>query len=580
MRPGMRVAQLLNIAFDMGAWETLGCLYNGATLCLRGNTSKEWASLLKTVDVVISTPSILTRHDPAQYPTIKHVIVGGEPCPQALADRWARYCAFNNCCGPTEISIMNTVQPHNVGYPLSIGTPIPNTNVYILGRDPMDTTPTAIGTVGCMWVGGTGVSNGYLGLPEKTAERWRPDPFVGGGAMMFNTGDLGVWRSDGQLDHRGRADDQVKVKGFRVELDGVGAALCAHPPVTDAVALLVGTELWGFVAPADVDLAAVRAAAARSQPYYAVPSQYLALPSFPHTKNGKVDKRALRELAECPPPATPATPGAPPPPVVLPAVLPSAPTPSKSAFPVLPSPPQSPMFPAYSMHAAQSQPQSAPPAHPTHSFAPAHSNNSAHPHPTLPALNTSADSLRPPAIEITPGTPQRLTVPNGGVPYRASLPGTPYIPPATPEEVNETNRRAGERGSSDRNANGNGNANAKELDVPQWSPDADRFMLATPPGSRRGSAAGKGLGLGEVVEERAEFGARAQAGEQASKMEMPAARAVASAAPNAPAPAAKWWQPSLSTSTTAILASAIAVAAVGVLVARRAFLASGVASAS
>jgi non-ribosomal peptide synthetase component F len=82
MRPGMRVAQLLNIAFDMGAWECLSALYNGCTLCLRGNTSKEWAALLKTVDVVISTPSILTRHDPADYPTIKHVIVGGEPCPQ------------------------------------------------------------------------------------------------------------------------------------------------------------------------------------------------------------------------------------------------------------------------------------------------------------------------------------------------------------------------------------------------------------------------------------------------------------------------------------------------------------------
>lgn len=76
-----------------------------------------------------------------------------------------------------------------------------------------------------MWVGGVGVSNGYLNLPEKTAERWMLDPFLGGGRMMFNTGDLGRWRADGQLDHHGRADDQVKVKGFRVELDGVAAAM-------------------------------------------------------------------------------------------------------------------------------------------------------------------------------------------------------------------------------------------------------------------------------------------------------------------------------------------------------------------
>lgn len=165
----------------------------------------------------------------------------------ALADKWARHTKFNNCCGPTEISICNTVQPHTPGYPLSIGKPIPNTNVYILSRDPSKTRPVPIGQVGCMWVGGIGVGwvpntdggektahTGYLNLPDKNAERWRPDPFVKGG-MMFNTGDLGRWRKDGQLDHMGRADDQVKVKGFRVELDGVSAAMRVGsilPPIT------------------------------------------------------------------------------------------------------------------------------------------------------------------------------------------------------------------------------------------------------------------------------------------------------------------------------------------------------------
>jgi hypothetical protein len=82
MKPGMRVAQLLNIAFDMGAWEILGSLYNGATLCIRGGSKAEWIALMKTVDIVIATPSVLEKHDPENYPNIKHVIVGGEPCPQ------------------------------------------------------------------------------------------------------------------------------------------------------------------------------------------------------------------------------------------------------------------------------------------------------------------------------------------------------------------------------------------------------------------------------------------------------------------------------------------------------------------
>ncbi|KAJ7885179.1 putative nonribosomal peptide synthetase [Mycena olivaceomarginata] len=241
-------------AFDMGAWEILGSLYNGCTLCIRGNTKRDWIAVMKTVHVVIATPSILTSHEPADYPTIQHVIVG------ALADKWAGFTNFSNCCGPTEISICNTVQPHTPGYPLSIGTPIQNTNVYVLARDPSSTRPVPIGETGCMWVGGIGR---------------RP------------------------LDHLGRADDQVKVKGFRVELDGVAAAMRTHEPVKSAVALLVDTELWGFVTPSTVDLAQVRdAAAARIQAYHAVPTQYLAIDSFPMTKNGKVDKRALVVYAE------------------------------------------------------------------------------------------------------------------------------------------------------------------------------------------------------------------------------------------------------------------------------------------
>jgi hypothetical protein len=82
MRPGSRVAQLLNIAFDMGAWETLGSLVNGCTLCLRGDTSAEWRATLKTVHIVIATPSVLAPHNPLDYPNITDVVTGGEVCPQ------------------------------------------------------------------------------------------------------------------------------------------------------------------------------------------------------------------------------------------------------------------------------------------------------------------------------------------------------------------------------------------------------------------------------------------------------------------------------------------------------------------
>ena len=136
---------------------------------------------------------------------------------------------------------MNTVQPHVSGNTVSIGRPTPNNLVYILDEE---MNPVPIGQVGIMWAGGAGITRGYVNLPEKTKERYQPDPFLADGygfrfflyavrtlkrytcsSLMFNTGDLGRWRPDGQLDHLGRIDDQVKVIGFRVELDGVAAAL-------------------------------------------------------------------------------------------------------------------------------------------------------------------------------------------------------------------------------------------------------------------------------------------------------------------------------------------------------------------
>ncbi|KZT42672.1 nonribosomal peptide synthetase 12 [Sistotremastrum suecicum HHB10207 ss-3] len=295
MKPGMKVGQFLNIAFDMAQWEILGAMANGCSLFIRGRTSKEWRSVMKMVDIVIATPSIMAPHDPADYPNIKVVATAGEVCPQALADRWAQTCRFHNSCGPTEITIVNTVQLHTAGSNLSIGTPTPNNTVYILDEQ---MKPVPIGEPGIMWAGGAGISRGYVNLPEKTAERYWLDPFLGNGSIMFNTGDLGRWRPDGQLEHLGRIDDQVKVKGFRVELDGVSAAMQTCSAITGAVALLIGTELWGFVTPAEVEVELVKAATARVQPYYAVPTRYITLESFPHTSNGKIDKRALRRMAE------------------------------------------------------------------------------------------------------------------------------------------------------------------------------------------------------------------------------------------------------------------------------------------
>ena len=294
MAPGQRVGQVLNIGFDMAAWEILGSLSHGATLVIRG---KDFAETAASLNVLIATPSILAKLDPAACPHIQAVALAGEPCPRPLAEAWAARCAFHNGCGPTEVTIVNTLVQFKPGDEvLSIGTPTPNNTVYVLNEDMQ---PCAIGEVGEMWAGGDCVSAGYIGNPTLTAERYRPDPFLGGGRMMFRTRDLCRWTEQGQLEHFGRVDDQVKVRGFRVELDAVSTVLERSPGCQRAVTLKANNrDLVAFVTPATVDVADAQDQVRRSLQYYCVPALVIAIDELPMTERGKVDKRLLLAQAQ------------------------------------------------------------------------------------------------------------------------------------------------------------------------------------------------------------------------------------------------------------------------------------------
>ncbi|KAI0129616.1 AMP-binding enzyme [Xylariales sp. AK1849] len=292
VKPGVRVGSVLNISFDMGAWEVLAGLCNGGTLILRGSN---WDQALREIDVLICTPSILAKYSPEMYPDIKVVATAGEPSGQRIADLWASHGTYYNCCGPTETTIVNTMAKHVPGGPLTIGAPTPNNSVYVLDES---LKPVPFGQPGIMWGGGHGISRGYVGLPEITAAKYALDSFANDGSMMYNTGDIGQWRADGLLDILGRSDDQVKVKGFRVELDGVSASINSCLGITRATALLVKGEIHGFLEPAYISIDFVRKHLALRQPYYAMPTRFHALEALPETSNGKLDKRALLALAE------------------------------------------------------------------------------------------------------------------------------------------------------------------------------------------------------------------------------------------------------------------------------------------
>ncbi|QFU88080.1 amino acid adenylation domain-containing protein [Amycolatopsis sp. YIM 10] len=283
--PGDRVGQLLNIAFDMAAWEILGTLSNGGTLVIRG---EEISRAAETLNVIIATPSVLSTLTPSRCPDVHTVAVAGERCPSSLADTWSRHARFHNSCGPTEVTIVNTVQRY--AGTLTIGRPIPNTTVYILDEN---RRPCPIGEVGEMWAGGACVTAGYLGNDALTAERYRPDPFLGGAARMFRTRDLGRWTPDGELEHHGRTDDQVKVRGFRVELDAVTSVLERTAGCARASTVVHEGRLIGFVTPATVSPELARRQVAERLPYYCLPSLIVPMDRLPVTDRGKVDRRAL-----------------------------------------------------------------------------------------------------------------------------------------------------------------------------------------------------------------------------------------------------------------------------------------------
>ena len=291
--PGMKVAQILSIAFDMAAWEIFVCLSHGGTLLIRGDEIQQTAD---QANVIIATPSILNTIDQKTCTQVKVVAVAGEPCPKPLADSWSMHCKFYNSCGPTETTIINTAQHYqSTKQPLTIGKPTPNNTVYILDEHMQ---PCAIGEVGEMWAGGDCVTAGYLENTELNQQRYAVDPFLNNGEYMFRTRDLGRWLNNGELEHLGRTDDQVKIRGFRVELDTVSVALESTSGCRKAVTLkLDDRHLVAFVSPFNTDLELAKKVVTEQLPYYCIPKKIICMEKFPITSRGKIDKRALLSLA-------------------------------------------------------------------------------------------------------------------------------------------------------------------------------------------------------------------------------------------------------------------------------------------
>jgi acyl-coenzyme A synthetase/AMP-(fatty) acid ligase len=182
-------------------------------------------------------PSALAILPSNDLPDLRTVISAGEACSTELAAAWGSDGRrFVNGYGPTEITVIATYSwPLDGSSRPPIGRPIANAQTYVLDAN---LQPVPIGVIGELYVGGAGVARGYLGRPDLTAERFIPDPFPNEpGKRLYRTGDLACFKEDGQIDYRGRIDHQVKVRGFRIELEEIECVLGQHPDVRDTVVL-------------------------------------------------------------------------------------------------------------------------------------------------------------------------------------------------------------------------------------------------------------------------------------------------------------------------------------------------------
>ncbi|MEU3026957.1 amino acid adenylation domain-containing protein, partial [Streptomyces incarnatus] len=239
------------------------------------------------------------------FPPLRLISVGSEAwrvedC-RALLHRVRHDCVVVNAYGGTEATVDSTVfapteESLRGRVYVPIGRPLPNTRVYVLDAHGNLLPP---GVPGEIWIGGDGVSRGYHGRPELTAERFADSPFVPGD-RLYRTGDRARLLASGDLEFLGRADDQVKIRGFRIELGEVESALLTHPDVRDAVVLpwqdaTSRSRLVAYVVGegADVGAPGLRAHLSELLPDYMMPALYVPLERLPLTPSGKVDRRAL-----------------------------------------------------------------------------------------------------------------------------------------------------------------------------------------------------------------------------------------------------------------------------------------------
>lgn len=306
------IVSITNIIFDIFVTESLLPLLNGMCIYLANDMEavlqEELSRLFERnqIDVLQATPTkmrslILDRNNTGYLRNLKVIILGGEAFPSGLYHELRDYtdAQIFNIYGPAETTVWST-NAEITGKDITIGKPIANTQIYILDYDGQ---PLPIGVAGELCIAGDGVGKGYLKRPELTEEKFVYNPFATEenhhGKVMYHTGDLARWRSDGEIEYLGRIDTQVKIRGLRIELeeiesvmssvDGVGLAAVAGKSDGDGRQYLVGY----YTADKAINERELRHYLVTKLPKYMIPNYFMHLDAMPMTASGKTDRKKL-----------------------------------------------------------------------------------------------------------------------------------------------------------------------------------------------------------------------------------------------------------------------------------------------
>lgn len=304
---------LTTVSFDIYVLESLLALCSGCKVIMAGEEEQLDSKLLNRliiesdVEILQITPSrlqlmLIDDSYSEALSKLKIIMVGGEAFPKHLFDLLKSYpnLKIYNMYGPTETTVWSTLKDLTNAEKITIGKPIANTQIYILDKNMM-LVPK--GVAGDLYIGGEGLSPGYLGNEELTSKAFVPNPFVAGDTI-YRTGDMAKWTSDGDIEFLGRSDFQVKVRGYRIELSEIEEKLRECEGVLECV-VIVNADKLGYnrliayyTSSIELDVKLLRKQLSEELPDYMIPDIFVRIPAIPLTPNNKTDRKRLPNVED------------------------------------------------------------------------------------------------------------------------------------------------------------------------------------------------------------------------------------------------------------------------------------------